>query len=119
MTVDLTTNQSIDFSNDSIVIVKNLETIPGGKSLDLTGYAPLYVKAGHIITKVTATGVYQPLPVNDTLPVGNTYEGVLVATVLASSPLAAIMVRGTVDKAAMEYPADATAIAALPLIRFA
>lgn len=119
MTVDLTTNQTMDFSNDSIVIVKNLETIPGGKSLDLTGFAPLYVKAGHVITKVTATGVHQPLPVSGTIAVGSTYVGVLVATVLASSPLAAIMVRGTVDKAAMEYPADADAIAALPLIRFA
>jgi hypothetical protein len=119
MTVDLTTNQSIDFSNDSIVIVKNLETIPGGKSLDLTGFAPLYVKAGHVIIVETANGNHKPLPVTDLIPEDHTYVGVLVATVLASSPLAAIMVRGTVDKAAMEYPADSVAIAALPLIRFA
>jgi len=118
MTTDLNSNEQVDFSNDSIVIVKNIETIPGGKTLDCTGYAPAFLKAGHIIIEEDATGNLLPLPVDDTLPALHSYKGVLVASILTAQPIASIMVRGTVDTAAMEYPADATAIAALPLIRF-
>ena len=118
MTTDLNSNEQVDFSNDSIVIVKNIETIPGGKTLDMTGYTPAFLKAGHIIIEKTADGVLFPLPVDDTLPALHTYKGVLVASLLSATPIASIMVRGTVDTAVMEYPADATAIAALPLIRF-
>lgn len=118
MQVDITSSEQIDFSNDSIVIVKNLETIAGGRTLDATGFADTVIKAGHIIIEETATKELKPLPVDDVLPALHTFKGVLVASVLASKPFASIMVRGTVNESAMEYPAQADAISALSLIRF-
>lgn len=49
--------------NDSIVIVDNLETIAGGRTLDVTGFTPEVIKAGHLIIQPTAGGEYKPMPV--------------------------------------------------------
>ncbi|WP_018629194.1 hypothetical protein [Niabella aurantiaca] len=63
-TVDLINPQE-DFinPNDSIVIVDNFQTIRGGRTLDVTGFAPSHVWGGHPIIKETATSEYKPLPV--------------------------------------------------------
>lgn len=114
--------ESVDTGNDSIVIVSNLETIPGGKTLDVTGFTPTVIKAGHLIIEVTATGVLKPAPVTgvayDALPAGHTYKGVLIATILKTKPFAAVLVRGSVNKIASPYPVLAAAETALVLIRF-
>lgn len=116
---------SIDTGNDGIVIIKNLETIPGGKTLDVTGFTPDYIPGGHIIIEETATGVLKPMPVTDnayaTLPTGHTYKGVNISSILTKRPFSGIMVRGSVNKNASVY--DITSIlaavkTALPLIRF-
>lgn len=49
--------------NDSIVIVDNLQSVRGGRTLDVTGFTPSMVKAGHVIIKETSTGEYKPMPV--------------------------------------------------------
>lgn len=108
----------VDFSNDSIVIVKNLETIPGGRTLDITGFTPTVIKAGHVIIEETANGELKPLPVDMILPALHTYKGVLVASILTAKPFAAVMVRGTVNKLATPYAIAAAVETALPLIRF-
>jgi hypothetical protein len=58
---------NFDTSNDSIVIVSNLETIPGGKTLDTTGFSPAVIPAGHLVIEETATGVLKPMPVSGML----------------------------------------------------
>lgn len=116
--VDITTNETIDSGNDSIVIVKNLEVIPGGRTLDTTGFAPEVIKAGHVIIEKTADGELLPLPVSGTLPADHTYKGILVASVLTAKPFASIMVRGTVNKVAAPYTIAGAVETALPLIRF-
>ena len=117
----------VDYSDgkDSVVIVTNLETIPGGKSLDTTGFGPTAIRAGHVIIKETATGEYKPMPLttNDTvygtLPAGHSYAGVLIASIPTDKPFAAVLMRGTVNPAATPYAMTSILAAvktALPLI---
>lgn len=116
--VNIATGETIDTGNDSIVIIRNLEVIPGGHTLDTTGFADEVIRAGHLIIERTSDGELLPLPVTGTLPADHTYKGVLVASVLTAQPHASIMVRGSVNESAVLYPIPAGAITALPLIRF-
>lgn len=119
---------SVDTGNDSIVIVLNAETIPGGRTLDVTGFTPDVIKAGHIIIEDTATKELKPLPVNAggtayaALPANHTYKGVLVASILKTKPFASILVRGTVNEEAFKngggFTTPADAKENLVLIRF-
>ena len=59
--VDITSNETIDSGNDSIVIVKNLEVIPGGRTLLVAGAVPDVIKAGHVIIERTADKELLPL----------------------------------------------------------
>ena len=125
-TADLATQgPSYDTGNDSIVIVKVLEAIPGGKTLDVTGFTPDVIPAGHLLIEETATGVVKPMPISGAnygaLPASHAYKGVLISTILKSRPFAGIMVRGTVNKEASFYGIASVLTAvgtALPLIRF-
>lgn len=105
--VDETVN--IDNSKDSIVIIDNQFSIPGGKSLDVTGFSPDVINAGHVIIKETATGNYKPMPLNGgatayaSLPADHTYEGVLVATILKKRPFAGVMLEGWVNENAAPF----------------
>ena len=116
---------AIDTSKDSIVIVDNFQSIRGGFTLDVTGFAPLVIMAGHVIIEETSTGQLKPMPVSGSafgaLPTGHTYAGIQINTVLTSRPFAGILVRGTVNPLAMPYTATSilTALkAALPMIDF-
>lgn len=124
MQTDLNGNpKEISTDNDSIVIIDVLVDIPGGKTLDVSGYTPTdVVKAGHIIIEETATGELKPLNVSDdayvALPSQHTYKGVLIATVLKSKPLASVMLSGNVNEAASPYPVPAGAKTSLTHILF-
>lgn len=119
---------SVDVGYDSVTIVANLEDIPGGKTLDTTGFAPEVIKAGHLVIVETATGIHKPMPVNvgetayEAKPAGHTYVGVVVASVLKAKPFVSIMVRGTVNDHAFEnnggFETPAGAKTDLFLIRF-
>lgn len=118
------TGKEISAGNDSIVIVEYLEGVPGGRTLDVTGFTPEVIPAGHILIK-DASGNYKPMPISSgaygTLPADHTYAGVLVATIQTAKPFAGIMVRGTVNPAASAYTITSILSAvktALPLIRF-
>ena len=113
--------------NDGIVIVDNFASIRGGRSLNVTGFAPTHIWAGHPIIQDNATKEYKPLPLNGTadgyaaLPAAHTYAGILIATIPTSKPFAGILVQGTVNPKAMQF--DSTAIlsalkTALPLVDF-
>lgn len=113
---------TVDTSRDSIVIAKVLETLVGGRSLDVTGFTPAVIKAGHVVIKETATGTCKPMPVTGTayaaLPAGHTIEGVVMASTMTNRAMVGIMVRGTVNEVASPYPVTAAIKTALPLIRF-
>lgn len=119
-----------DTNNDSIVIVDNLQSIRGGRTLDVTGFTPPVIYAGHIVIVETATGEFKPMPVNGgataygALPAGHTYAGITINTVKKSLPMVGILVRGTVNPVAAPYALSANTTilaavkAALPLIDF-
>lgn len=114
--------QVIDTSLDNVVIILMLECIIGGRSLDVTGFAPSVIKAGHIIIK--KDNEYKPMPVNEVgdayaaLPSGYSIVGVACSSALTKKPFMTIMVRGTVNQVASPYPVTEVIKTALPLIRF-
>jgi hypothetical protein len=116
---------SIETNKDSIVIVDNFQSIRGGRTLDVTGFTPAIINAGHVIIKETATGELKPMPISGSafgaLPTGHTYEGILINTIQTAKPMAGVLLRGTVNPLAMPYTVTSilTALkAALPLIDF-
>lgn len=205
---NLNTNTDIggfDAGIDSVVISNYIEGVPGGRSLDVTGFTPTVIKAGHVVIKETSTGTRKPMPAGkgviltisgaakasgtlvagtttalplkggsgtgatativcgadeltsatlvaggagykvgdvltavvaggtvtmsvatisgadgayDALPSGHTYEGVTVASVLATEPIVGIMVRGSVNETASPYPVTSAMKSALTHIRF-
>jgi hypothetical protein len=61
---DLTNErQELITGNDNIVIVDNFQSVRGGRTLDVTGFTPEVINAGHVIIRETATGEYKPMPV--------------------------------------------------------
>lgn len=124
--VEIGKSEGIDLSNDTKVIQKNLETIPGGRSLDVTGITETVLKAGRVVIK-DANGNHKPLAISGSsyvaLPSNHTYAGILVASILTAKPFASILVRGTVNDSAAQAVAELPAVpagakTALPLIRF-
>ncbi len=119
---------TVDTSKDSIVIVDNFQSIRGGRTLDVTGFVPTVINAGHVIIKETATNEYKPNPVAGTafaaLPAGHTYAGIQINSVLTNKAMVGILVRGTVNPSypnAMPYDAATILVAlkaALPLVDF-
>ncbi|WP_139959177.1 hypothetical protein [Flavicella sediminum] len=165
----------ITYPNDSIVIVSNLEGIPGGKTLNVAGlvaeevqagtpvvfidpdYKPLssgvvfedaadsvkvvkfkkghYLRVGDEVLSGTITSIdttdenfdsvttdvaigtavtADQAIVND----GDKAVGVVLGTKTVEDPSVGIMVRGTVNEAALVNPINADVKTALPLIRF-
>jgi hypothetical protein len=72
---------SIETGKDSIVIVDNGYSIRGGRSLNVVGYAPRVIRAGHVIIHETATNEYKPMPVTE----GNTSGVATFGTVTAGT----------------------------------
>ena len=110
---------------DGVVIPSCIETKTGGVTLDVSSWTENSIQAGTPIIYNSTTGIYKPMPVTDdkfgTLPEGFEYFGILVATISKAMPFAGVMVRGTVNYAAMPYEATDILSAlktALPLIRF-
>ncbi len=118
-------SSSVETNKDSIVIVDNFQSIRGGRTIDVTGFVPAVINAGHIIIRETSTGELKPMPISgsafDALPASHTYHGILISTILTAKPMAGILVRGTVNPSAMPYTVTsilAALKAALPLIDF-
>jgi hypothetical protein len=70
----------VNSSLDSIVIIQNDFSIPGGKALDVTGYGYDTLSAGHVIIKDSATPPnYKPMPATETSPAGVATVGAVTA----------------------------------------
>lgn len=116
---------TIDTSKDSVVIVDRFATIRGGRTLDVTGFVPDVISAGHPIIVETSSGTHKPMPLNGgatayaALPTGHTYAGILDGSILKSKPFAGVLTQGTVNPVAAPYDFATLAAAvkaALPLI---
>lgn len=125
-TVNLSNDEvQVNTGKDNVAIRKVFATVPGGKALEVTGFAPEVINAAHPIIMETATKEYKPMPVNvgatayATLPAGHVYAGALIASILTKKASAAIMTQGVINPEAAPYDfatiADAFKIA-MPLI---
>lgn len=110
----------VGFGLDSVVIVNYVGGIPGGRTLDVTDFAPDTIKAGHIVIRSTVDEtVYKPMPVTSggdayaSLPSDFEYVGVVVNSVSKEAPLVGIMNHGTFNDVAAPYPLTAEMKAAL------
>jgi hypothetical protein len=58
-------SSTIDTSNDGIIIVDNMQSIRGGRTLavDQNVFSDQVIPAGHVVIKETATGDYKPMPI--------------------------------------------------------
>lgn len=114
----------LDDGKDSVVIVKTLGDIPGGRTLDVSAVAAevTVIKAGHVLVQNDITKVISPMPVSGSSygakPEGTSYIGVLKASVLKRDPRAAILTIGQVNAAASPYPVTAEIKSGLPSIQF-
>jgi hypothetical protein len=64
--VNLTNDsEQIITGNDNIAIVDVFATVRGGRSLNVVGFAPEVINAGHPIIKETSSGDYKPLPATE------------------------------------------------------
>lgn len=112
----------IDDGNDYKVIVRDLADVPGGRTLDVTGWDGDAIRAGHIIIRNTTTDVYSPLGITtnayNSLEANEEYVGVLKVSVAKDKPFAAIMTMGEVNALASPYPVTSTIKAGLPTIKF-
>jgi len=64
------TANTYDDGLDSIAIVDNLQSIRGGRTLDVTGFTPTVIRSGHVIIKATATGQFKPMPITGVNSIG-------------------------------------------------
>lgn len=109
MPINLTSESALDTSKDSIVIRLNTFTLEGGRVLDVTGFAPANIQAGHIVIREDSSGTYKPLGVTgtafDTLPGDHSYAGIVVASVdkVTQGGGVAVMTQGVVNTKAMPY----------------
>ncbi|MES2620237.1 MAG: hypothetical protein V4615_05225 [Bacteroidota bacterium] len=102
----------VNTSKDGIVIVRSVDDVRAGKSLDVTGFAPKTIHAGHVIIMETTTKNYKPMPVAaepytgasySALPAGHEYVGIQKASVLTDEASVGILTIGTVREEAMPY----------------
>lgn len=105
---DITNGEKIyDSGLDSVVIRRYDAGIIGGRTLDVTDFPDNVIKAGHAIIYEAATDTYKPMPVKDgkysTLPESHTYAGILVASIVAKKPFAAILTVGEINDKAVAY----------------
>lgn len=118
---------SIVSGKDSVVVPLVIDTIPGGRSLNVTGFTPAVIQAGHVIIMETASKDYKPMPLNGgasayaSLPTGHEYVGILISSIPTKKAMAGIVTRGRVNPAAAPFSMSSILAAvktALPLIDF-
>ena len=99
-------------NKDTVIIDKVIETLRGGRTLDVTGFPDAVIQAGHVIL-LNGAGEFVPQPVDGTIPVGATAVGILIGSINVNEPSAAIMTRGTVNEVPLKYPITAATKTAL------
>ncbi len=119
--------KEINDSLDGIVIVNALGDLPGGRTLDVSDVpsGTKVIAAGHVIVK-TSAGAHKPLGVTNgayaSLAEGESFVGILKASILVDDPRAAILTIGQVNagaaKNAVGAPYTDAIKSGLPRIQF-
>lgn len=113
---------TLDEGKDAIVIIKATGHLPGGCTLDVTGFTEDAIRTGHVLVIHDTTKVISPMPVASkaygSKPEGTSYFGVLGHSVLKSDPRASVVTMGQVNAAASPYPVTEEIKTGLPHIQF-
>ncbi|MBO7471105.1 MAG: hypothetical protein J6T78_04480 [Bacteroidaceae bacterium] len=114
--------EQFSFGKEQKVIINDLGDIAGGRTLDTTDYTDKFIKAGHIIIK-KSSGAFAPLGLTSggaykTLASGESYVGVLKATIKTAQPMAAILTIGQVNKDVCPVAITSAIEQGLPRIQF-
>lgn len=116
------TNIGVETGKSSIVIIRDLGDLVGGRVLNVEAWTEDVIKAGHVIVQNDSTKEYLPLAVSGnayvSVPSGHTCVGVLKVDVLKSKAFAPILTFGQVNAAASPYPVTDEIKEALPNIQF-
>ena len=134
---ELTTSQTeVIFGKDDVVVQQFIADIPGGRTIDFTGWTGKdgadIIPAGTVIIKGTVSGatVYRPHPVTsttsegvttwayDTITSGFAVVGVLYRTITRSNPQGSILIAAKLNSAALPYAMTSAQKTALPTILF-
>lgn len=96
--------------------------------MDVTGFTPAVIKAGHVIIQDDNNPKdFKPMPLNGgatayaALPANHTYRGVSRANALTAVPMVGIMTQGAVNTNCTPYPMASILAAfktAVPLIEW-
>lgn len=107
--------------NDSIVIARHGDDIPGGKTLEVKDFKGDIIRAGHVVV-TDGKGVYKPLNIvggaYEKTPTGFKPAGVVVRSVSKEMPAVSIMVSGIVNEGASPAPATDEIKGTLPRLTF-
>lgn len=95
---------------DSLVVRENYTATDGGVTLDMTGYARDYIRAGHVIIRTADAAnaglyIYKPMPVTGAdaatvygaLPADHEYYGHAVQSAFASQPHVGVTYHGKIN----------------------
>lgn len=114
--------ESFDTGNDTIAVPLVLETLVGGCTLDIDGFAPDVIKAGHVVIKDNTSENHKPMPVSGdayaTMPAGHSYVGVVISSVRTKKPFVGVSLRGSANKVAAPYTVTKAIEDGLPRINF-
>lgn len=114
---------------DDVTIVDNFQSKRGGASLDVTGFTPATIYAGHVIIRTADTAspgnyIYKPMPVTGeshydggdgaygALPADHEYYGININTMPTNRAMQGILLRGTVNPSDSCQPYSYTPILA-------
>ena len=134
---ELTTSQTeVIFGKDDVVVQQFIEDIPGGRTIDFTGWSGKdgadIIPAGTVIIKGTVSGatVYRPHPVTsttsegvttwayDTITSGFAVVGVLYRTITRTNPQGSVLIAAKLNSVALPYAMTSAQKTALPTILF-
>lgn len=134
---ELTTSQTeVIFGKDDVVVQQFIADIPGGRTIDFTGWTGKdgadIIPAGTVIIKGTVSGatVYRPHPVTsttsegvttwayDTITSGFAVVGVLYRTITRTNPQGSVLIAAKLNSVALPYAMTSAQKTALPTILF-
>lgn len=106
---------------DAIVLTQVLADIPGGVSLDVTGYKGDTIRTGHVVVK-TKEGAYKPLNVTgekyDAVADGETPVGLVISSVSKKDARVGVMTMGQANGKAIKPAVPDAVQKALAHIQF-
>lgn len=109
--IDLIQRESFDETKEDVVILKVLDTIQGGVTLDVTGMPENdLIQKGHVLIKNNTSGVVSPLGYASgkflAVPASSSYYGICLTNTNQANPFVGVLIQGAVNYKAMPYDTE-------------